>query len=230
MRGEKERKYLYFPRILSEIFFENIWVLVPLGKGLDPEEDKDLLPENLFEIQSGKFPNILEDGSSFADEDIFLRILGDEKHHECLNHPLFFNKFLDTHEHVIRELLIECEKEFLADHFTDTGLHILISIIIFVIEKRSGWERFFDGCEELFESVFVARRYTDGIFAGFCCMLEISFGIHEDDRFLNSFQNLADFLLLLSTLSRDIDESDDDIRILERRLGLRIDDDIEILF
>lgn len=226
---KKKRKCLYKLGILSEIFFENIRVLVPLSESLDPEENEYLLSENLFELYSSEFTDVLEDGSLLTDEDIFLRILGDEKHHESFNHPLFFRKFLDTHEHVIREFFIEREEELLTNHLTDARLHVLIGIIILIIEKWSGWERFFDRREELLESIFITRRYTDSIFSNFSRMLEIGFGIYEDDGFLDSLENLTNFFLLLPTLSRYIDESNDDIRILERRLGLGIDDDIETI-
>lgn len=229
MRDKKKRKYLYKLGILSEIFFENIRVLVPFGESLDPEEDEDLLSENLFELDSGKFADILEDRPLLADEDIFLGILGDEKHHEGLNHTILFGKLLDTHEHIIRELLVEREKEFFTDHLTDTRLHILIGIIILIIKQWSGWEGFFDGCEEFAKSVFVAGRYDNSILSGFSRMLEIGLGVHEDNGFLDSFQEFADFFLFLPTLSRDIDESDNHIRILEGGCGLCIDDDVELL-
>lgn len=201
MRDKKKRKCLYKLGILSEIFFENVRILVPFGERLDPEEDEDLLSEDLLELDSGKFTDILEDGSLLADEDIFLGIFGDKEHHEYPYHPLFFGEFLDTYEHVIRELLIEREEEFLTDHLTDTRLHILIGIIILIIKQWSRWEGFFDGCEEFLESVFVAGRYTDGVFSSFGRMLEIGFGIHEDDGLFDSFQKFADSLFLLSSLS-----------------------------
>lgn len=214
---------------LSEILLEHARIFVPLGHNLYPQEDIDLLFENFLKLQPGEFPDVLENGSLFSDEDIFLGIFGYIEHNERFDHAVFLGEFVDIHEDIVGKFLAEGKEYLLADNLANAGLHVLIGVIVLVVEERSGREGFLDGGEEFVESVLVSGRYADRVFPRFGRVLQIALGVDENNRFLYSFQEFADFFFFLATLPGKVDEPDDNIRIVECDCCLSIDDDIEFL-